>query len=736
MDTDALVQTLGDLGVTTYYWLIWHARTDWEDLKLFLPKAAKAHIEVWVYLVPPTEGPPAGYAASEPFGMDYPRWGEEIARLSLEHPNLTGWVMDDFYANHDLFTPAYIRDMQARAKRINPMLVFLPLMYFYEINRQFTENYREVIDGVVVAYPNDREEINDARAILDGERLVSPSQLGSAWHTASSPGDFVSASISARVTTSRRVRLRFSEQDDFTGATAGYHFKQLLVDGAVVWEEDVAGGTNRWREIDLDITSQARGKTKVALTFRLLDKQGVSNFGVRWRLKDLRAEGLHPAATLNEPRRWQVEQRGPLEAGFGKAAEPRPRRFHIPFIVMTAATTSEFRLRHGEPASAERMAKWLGMCLQAWRDGQCDGVVTYCLEKQPQSQVFPLARKLFREYGTSAAQARLSSTNLLLFHNRKGEVEPVKTKSDWQKRRSEILKGMQEVMGPLPGKEKRCSLDVKIEEEADCGAYIRQRITYASEPGSRVPAFLLIPKEALGSKKKYPAVLALHPTDMEYGYRVAVEQLRDNYRAYGRDLAERGFVVLAPAYPLMANYQPDLKTLGYSSGTMKAIWDNIRGLDLLESLLCVRKGNFGAVGHSLGGHNAIYTAVFDERIKVIVSSCGFDSYLDYMEGNIKGWASERYMPKLLEYQNRLEEIPFDFYELIGALTPRSVFINAPLKDANFKWRSVDKIVLAALPVYQLYRVPQKLRVEHPDCGHDFPPEMRELAYRLLDDHLK
>jgi len=136
----------------------------------------------------------------------------------------------------------------------------------------------------------------------------------------------------------------------------------------------------------------------------------------------------------------------------------------------------------------------------------------------------------------------------------------------------------------------------------------------------------------------------------------------------------------------MANYQPDLKALGYRSGTMKAIRDNIRGLDYLESLPYVRRGKFGAIGHSLGGHNAIYTAVFDERIKVVVSSCGFDSFVDYMDGNIKGWTSERYMPKLLEYQDSLEKVPFDFHELIGTLAPRPVFINAPLGDTNFKWR--------------------------------------------------
>jgi len=321
------------------------------------------------------------------------------------------------------------------------------------------------------------------------------------------------------------------------------------------------------------------------------------------------------------------------------------------------------------------------------------------------------------------APERLSRTNLLIYHQSDRRVAPVRNKGDWEKRRAEILKGCQEIMGPLPGKEKRCSLDLKIEAEKDRETYIERFVTYASEPHSRVPAYLLIPKEALRSKRKLPAILALHPTEMQYGHRVVVEQMHDSYRAYGRDLAERGYVVLAPAYPLMANYQPDLKGLGYQSGTMKAIWDNIRALDLLESLPFVQKGKFGAIGHSLGGHNAIYTAVFDKRIKAVISSCGFDSFVDYKDGDIKGWTSDRYMPRLLNYQGRLQNIPFDFHDLIGALAPRPVFINAPLGDTNFKWQSVDKIAQAAEQIYQLYGRPAYLRIEHPNCGHALPLEM-------------
>ena len=329
---------------------------------------------------------------------------------------------------------------------------------------------------------------------------------------------------------------------------------------------------------------------------------------------------------------------------------------------------------------------------------------------------------------------RLDPAKLLEYRRANGNIMPVTNVEDWQHRRAAILAGMQEVMGPLPGNEKRCPLDMETLEEVDCGEYIRKLITYRPEPKGIVPAYLLIPKAALSSSKKFPGVLCLHQTDNKLGHKIVVGLANRANDEYGADLAKRGFVCLAPAYPLLANYKPDLKALGYQSGTMKAIWDNIRGLDLLESLPFVQPGKFGAIGHSLGGHNSIYTAVFDERVKVIVSSCGFDSFRDYMDGNIKGWTSERYMPKLLNYS--LRDIPFDFHELIGALAPRHVFVSAPFYDTNFKWQSVFRIEEAAAKVYEFLRARANLRLEHPKCGHEFPIEMREIAYRLFAEHLR
>lgn len=342
-----------------------------------------------------------------------------------------------------------------------------------------------------------------------------------------------------------------------------------------------------------------------------------------------------------------------------------------------------------------------------------------------------------------APPARLDRTNLLEFRDTDGAVKPVQTADDWKMRKAEILRGMQEVMGPFPGDDRRVPLEVQVEDEADAGSYVRRLITYHSEPGCRTPAYLCIPKAVLQGDREAPAVLCLHPTDNQVGHQVVVGLGGRANRQYAAELAERGYVTLSPSYPHLADYWPNLGKLGYLSGTMKAIWDNARGLDVLESLDFINADRgFGAIGHSLGGHNGIYTAVFDDRIAVVVSSCGFDSFLDYYDGAEQvwyfgqGWCQIRYMPKMSDYRGRLEAIPFDFHELLGALAPRPLVVNAPLHDSNFCWKSVDACAEAARPVYDLLGGKGNLIVEHPDCDHDFPDDMREKAYATIDAVLK
>lgn len=314
-----------------------------------------------------------------------------------------------------------------------------------------------------------------------------------------------------------------------------------------------------------------------------------------------------------------------------------------------------------------------------------------------------------------------------------GERHPVKTIADWERRRSHILENMQVVMGPFPDEAKRVPLDVQITEETDFPGYVRKRLTYAAEPGDRVPAFLLIPK---GLKEKAPGVVCLHPT-YEDGKDIAVGISGKPNRNYAQELAEHGYVTIAPDYLTFGEYRDvDPYAMGYVSATMKSIWNHVRAVDLLVSLPEVDPERIGAIGHSLGGHNTLFLGVFDPRVRVMVTSCGFNAFPKYYGGDLAGWAGHRYMPRIASvYGNDPAKMPFDFTEILAALAPRPVFVNAPLHDDNFEVSGVYDCLEAAKPVYALYGAADKVVAEHPDCEHDFPPEVRGHAYAFIDTAL-
>ena len=182
------------------------------------------------------------------------------------------------------------------------------------------------------------------------------------------------------------------------------------------------------------------------------------------------------------------------------------------------------------------------------------------------------------------AQQRADRNNLLQYRGQDGTFQPVTSPEQWQQRRGEIVTGMQQVMGRFPDAARRVRLDVDVVEEEDAGTYVRRLITYQSEPDCRTPAYLCIPKDVLQKKRKASAVLCLHPTDNTVGHKVVVGLGGRQNRQYAAELAERGYVTISPSYPHLANYWPNLGGLGYQSGTMKAIWDNSRAIDLLAEM--------------------------------------------------------------------------------------------------------------------------------------------------------
>ena len=307
---------------------------------------------------------------------------------------------------------------------------------------------------------------------------------------------------------------------------------------------------------------------------------------------------------------------------------------------------------------------------------------------------------------------------------------------DWSKQRAIILEGMQQVMGRLPSRDSLPAVATQVVSQVDSDPNIFiQALRFESEPDVWVPAYLLIPKEP--SKQPRPAVLCLHQT-IPIGKGEPVGLGGSPNLHYAIELARRGFIALAPDYPSFGDYRYDFESNPkWKSGSLKAIWDNMRAIDMLISRSDVDATKIGCIGHSLGGHNTIFTSVFDERIKVAVSSCGFTRFHKYYGGKLKGWTSDRYMPRIAtEYALDPDRVPFDFPQLIAAIAPRAFFSNSPQHDDNFDCDGVRESIDAARPVFEVLGASDRLRVIYPGCAHDFPPEIREAAYRFLEDRLR
>jgi len=324
-------------------------------------------------------------------------------------------------------------------------------------------------------------------------------------------------------------------------------------------------------------------------------------------------------------------------------------------------------------------------------------------------------------------------SKLMVWRDAQGREHPVKTAEDWARRRAHILLGMQQAMGPMPGDDRKVPLDVKVLEEVKTARHIRKKLTFAVEKDDRVPAYLLIPLDRRG---KRPAMLCLHQTT-NIGKAEPVGLGPRTNLQYALHLVERGYVTLAPDYPSFGEYKYDFTKSDFKSGSMKAIWNNMRAVDLLQSLPEVDPARIGVIGHSLGGHNAMFTAAFDTRLKVIVSNCGFTSFPKYYKGNLRGWTSPRYMPWIAsKFDNDPKKMPFDFPEVVASFAPRAFLASSPLRDGNFEVSGVRDCIAAALPVFELLKARDKLAANYPDCAHDFPDEVRKVAYEFIDRHLK
>lgn len=421
IDVEATLDRLAGAHINTYAYLIygggdWGAasaetitQAQWDDLPAFVDAAAARNIEVFVYLVPPSEsfrgsGGPVGerMPAYKPFDWDYIAWARALGEVAKAHPNLRGIVMDDFAGNTAewrlgyafSFSPSYVASMMTEARASAPWLTFSVILYYgqYMGNTAISTSFRDVIDGVILPYAGmsvGDMNTSDPSAAENEGRIVSSLvkchsgqtcyQIAFPPATTSTAGQYGAISQTLSVSPAESYRLSFWINDDFVaGVSGGFHVMQALIDDVVVAERDVVNFAG-WQKVDVDVTAALTGKTSAKLTLRMAEAQGVANFRVAGWFDDVVGEGFTVEdggfeATAGGSGPW-------VPSKVGDAFSMAPVR-SLNFIYMTYASRVYVEIaREGENyrTSAAYVGTVLDAALKLMREGIVDGSMVYVL---------------------------------------------------------------------------------------------------------------------------------------------------------------------------------------------------------------------------------------------------------------------------------------------------------------------------------------------------------------------
>lgn len=290
--------------------------------------------------------------------------------------------------------------------------------------------------------------------------------------------------------------------------------------------------------------------------------------------------------------------------------------------------------------------------------------------------------------------------------------------------RARLRGRLADLLGPLPH---AVPPDVEVTASVDCGSYRRDRLVFDTEPGMSVAAFLLVPHDR---DEDGPAVLAVHghgPGKSEVcgvddaEVRAAIDE---HHGDYGDQLAQRGYVVLAPdlrCFGERADWQPDdryhcdVNLVHAVMAGVNPLTQNLHDLtvclDVLEEHPLVDPGRLGAVGFSYGATMTLFLAAWDARVRAAVVSGYFSSWraAHRVPWNMCG---SQVLPGML---GELEHVD------LGALVaPRALLVESGRDDLLFPHDAAAASVADLRRVYAAMSAPaDALEHEVFDGGHEW-----------------
>lgn len=299
---------------------------------------------------------------------------------------------------------------------------------------------------------------------------------------------------------------------------------------------------------------------------------------------------------------------------------------------------------------------------------------------------------------------------------------------DWLAMRKRLARQLLDAAGTFPAPP---NLDVREHGRIEREGYRIIKLSYQSRPGLRVTALLYRPDRP----GALPAVMNMHGHWPQGKIAAAVT---------GRCqvLAKEGFVVLSPdvigagergtepgEFEYHGNHQG---TSLFSSGETilgMQLNDNMRGLDLLESLDYVDADRIGATGASGGGNQTLWLSALDPRIKAsvpVVSIGTFESYVT----NYNCWCET--LPGGLDIT--------ETWGVLGLIAPNPLLIltAAREKNAAFVFSEMLRSFGCAQKIYGLYGAEDRISYQAVDLPHSYLPEMQRhmlgwFKYWLMGD---
>jgi dienelactone hydrolase len=320
-------------------------------------------------------------------------------------------------------------------------------------------------------------------------------------------------------------------------------------------------------------------------------------------------------------------------------------------------------------------------------------------------------------------------------------------------------------------------LDPQMIETVDKGDYIREKITFSSAPGMRVPAFVLVPKGLTG---RAPGVVALHDHGGYYlhGKEKLVEVDREpdhlvEYRANGYGgrgfataLVKRGYVVISidaiywgerrldfqqmpPELVKEMQRRSQFKTGPQGTNSVYSLleelmmryitaagatWlglinhDDRTTVTYLQSRSEVDPERIGCVGLSMGGTRTDWLFGMDERVKAAVSAGWGTDWSQLMDEYVGRHSWTQYAPGLAGH--------LELSDVMAMGMPGAFMIQQCAQDELFPLEGMQKTSERVRALYEKAGMPERYSTKFYDVPHQFNVQMQEDAFDWLDKWLK